>query len=66
MRRALKAFRLWLRFRRLRKAWKIIRLTDALMADKTSQKRQAFWREFIYHHDFRKFASQKFNRELLG
>jgi hypothetical protein len=66
LRRALKAFRLWRRFRRLRKAWKIIRLTDALMADKSSQKRQAFWREFIYHHDFRRFACQKFNRELLG
>jgi len=66
LRRAYKALRLWFLFRRLRKAWKIIRLTDVLMADKSSQKRQAFWREFIYHHDFRKFASQQFHRDMLG
>ena len=66
MRRVFKALRIRRRLRRLRRAWKIIRLTDVLMADKSSQKRQAFWREFIYHHDFRKFAAQQFNREMLG
>ncbi len=65
MRRAFKALRVWWYFRRLRSAWRVIRRTDKLMADKTSQKRQQFWREFIYHHDFRKFAAQKFNRDML-
>lgn len=65
MRRAWKAFRVWWYFRRLRSAWRVIRRTDKLMADKPSWKRQAFWREFIYHHDFRRFASQQFNRELF-
>ncbi len=65
MRSLWKALRVWWYFRRLKGAWKVIRRTDKLMADKTSQKRQAFWREFIYHHDFRKFAAQKFNRDLL-
>ena len=66
MRRAFRVLKIWWRFRRLRKAWKIIRLTDVLMVGKSSEKRQAFWREFIYHHDFRKFACQQFNREMLG
>ena len=65
MRRLYKALRAWWYFRLLRFAWGVIRRTDKLMTDKSSQKRQTFWREFIYHHDFRKFAAQKFNREML-
>ena len=66
MRRVFKALRVWWWFRKLRWAWGIVRRTDKLMVDKPSWKRQAFWREFIYHHDFRKFAAQQFNREMLG
>ncbi len=61
-----KALRVWWYFRKLGKASKTIRRVDLLMADKPSRKRQQFWHDFIYHHDFRQFAAQKLNRELFG
>lgn len=65
LRRLFRVVKIRWRVRQLRKAWKTIRLTDALMADKPSWKRQQFYHDFIYHHDFRRFAAKKFMEDIL-
>lgn len=60
-----KALRVWWYFRRLKGAWKVIRRTDLLMADKPSWKRKEFWETFIKRHDFRNFSCHKFIRDMI-
>lgn len=66
MKRLYRAIRLKRRLHRLKKAWKVIGDTELFMLGKSSQKRQAFWHDFIYHKDFRNFAKNKIVKDILG
>ena len=65
MKRLYRAIRLKWRLRKLKRAWKVIGDTELFMIGKSSQKRQQFWHDFIYHKDFRHFAKNKIVQEIL-